>query len=95
MKKYILYAFAAVSLFGMTTSCSDFGDTNVDPEHPNEENMDHRLIFSNCQVQALGSDWDVWRNGCIYGSNMMQHTSSVNWDQGIFYTYSDGYNAAY
>lgn len=95
MKKYILYAFAAVSLFGMTTSCSDFGDTNVDPEHPNEGNMDLSLVFSNCQVQALGSDWDVWRNGCIYGSNMMQHTSSVNWDQGIFYTYSDGYNAAY
>ncbi len=95
MKKFILYTtFAAFGLMGITTGCSDFGDTNLDPEHPSEANMNYKMLFTGAQVQALGSDWDVWRNGCIYSSTMMQHTTSVSWSQ-VFYTYSEGYNAAY
>ena len=95
MKKYLLYTIAAVTLMGMTTSCSDFGDVNVDPEHPNEGNMDYSLLFGNVQVQALGSDWDVWRNALIYSGCMIQHVTSAEWSQGVFYTYNDGYSAAY
>lgn len=86
--------FAALGLMSVT-SCSDFGDVNVDPEHLNEGNIKYEMLFSNAQHQLLGSDWDVWRNGLIYGANMMQQTSSVNWAHGIFYTYDEGYNAAY
>jgi hypothetical protein len=84
----------AVCLTGMTFSCNDFGDTNIDPENLNEGNMDYKLLFTAAQVQALGSDWDVWRNGIIYGSTMMQHTTSVSWNY-VFYTYNEGYNAAF
>lgn len=94
MKKYLLYTIAAVSFMGMTTSCSDFGDVNIDPEHPNEQLMDYSLMFGNAQVQALGSDWDVWRNGIIYTATMLQHVSTAQWSQGVFYTYDNGYNAA-
>lgn len=95
MQKKILYIMLAVFGFMMTTtSCSDFGDTNIDPENLNAGNINYNLLFTGSQVQALGSDWDVWRNGLIYSSTMMQHTTSVNWDQ-VFYTYSEGYNAAY
>lgn len=94
MKKYILYAaLATVGLLG-NTSCSDFGDVNVDPEHFNDENMEFDLMFTNAQQQVLGSDWDVWRNGIIYGATMMQHVTSADWSQ-VFYTWSSDYNSAY
>lgn len=94
MKKFVLYtAFAALGLFG-TTACSDFGDTNIDPEHFNDDNMEYDLMFTNAQHQALGSDWDVWRNGIIYGGTMMQHVTSVNWSH-VFYTWTSDYNSAY
>lgn len=95
MKKIFLYiTFVAFGLMATITGCSNFGDTNMDSEHMNEENMDYTLMFSGVQVQALGSDWDVWRNGIIYGATMMQHVTSIDWNQ-VFYTYSEGYNAAF
>lgn len=94
MKKFVLYtAFAALGLIG-TTSCSDFGDVNTDPEHLNDGNINYGVLFTNAQHQALGSDWDVWRNGIIYGASMMQHVTSAQWSQ-IFYVWDSGYNAAY
>lgn len=96
MKKSILfYALSVFAFFTGTTGCSDFDDTNIDPEHITEETMDFRIVFSNVVAQACGSDYDVWRNGLIYCANMMQHTTSVDWQQGVFYTYSSGYNSAY
>lgn len=95
MKKLYIYMLAATSLLGLTTSCNDFGDVNVNPENPSQENMDYQYMFTQVQAQISGSDWDVWRNGCIYAMNMMQHTSSVNWQQGVFYTWNAGYNSAY
>ncbi|MDR1417246.1 MAG: SusD/RagB family nutrient-binding outer membrane lipoprotein [Prevotellaceae bacterium] len=93
MKKILLYiAIAALGLSG--AACNDFGDMNIDPEHLGGGNLNYNLLFTGAQVQALGSDWDVWRNGIIYGATMLQHTSSVNWSYG-FYTYSEGYNAAF
>ncbi len=95
MKKAIIYASVALSLTVGATSCSDFGDVNNDPEQMTPEVLDFRLVFTGVQAQACGSDWDVWRNGLIYSANMMQHTTSVDWQHGVFYTYSDGYNSAY
>lgn len=95
MKNIYIYILTAVSLFGLTTSCNDFGDVNVDPENPNQGNMDYKYLFTQVQSQISGSDWDIWRNGCIYAMNMMQHTSSVSWSQGVFYTWNEGYNSAY
>lgn len=95
MNKYIKYAFAAVSFMFASTSCSDFGDVNIDPEHMNEGNVPYEMVFSNAQHQALGSDWDVWRNGCIYSGQWMQHLASINtWWTYSLYFYSDGYSAA-
>lgn len=95
MKKQILYATMALALMGGATGCSDFGDVNNDPEQMTPEVMDFRYVFTHAMTQACGSDWDVWRNGCIYGANMMQHTTSVDWAHGVFYTYSNDYSAAY
>lgn len=97
MKKniFLKLTLAAFALTGLTTSCSDFGDINIDPEHLNEGTLDYNLLFSGVQVQTLGSNWDVWRNGIIYGTNMMQQTTSVTWAQGVFYTYNETFNAAF
>lgn len=96
MNKYIKYAFAAASLVFASTSCSDFGDTNIDPEHMNEGNVPYEMLFTNAQHQVMGSDWDVWRNGCIYSAQWMQHVSSIrNWWNYSLYAYSEGYSSAY
>lgn len=96
MKKIFLYTtIAAWGLTGLSR-CSDFGDMNVDPEHLNDGNLSYNLLFTMAQVQALGSDWDVWRNGIIYCANMMQHTTTIgSFATYNFYHYSDAYNAAY
>ena len=78
-----------------STSCSDFGDVNIDPEHLNEGNVPLEMLFTNAQHQALGSDWDVWRNGCIYAAQWMNHVASFNWQGYAMYQWSDGYSAAY
>lgn len=95
MKRLYIYILTAVSFLGLSTSCNDFGDVNVDPENPNQGNMDYRYLFTQVQAQIAGSDWDIWRNACIYSINMMQQTSSVNWSQGVFYTYNSGYSSAF
>lgn len=96
MYKYIKYAFATASLVFASTSCSDFGDVNIDPEHMNEGNVPYEMLFTNAQHQGLGSDWDVWRNGCIYCGQWMQHIASIyNWWTYSFYRWNDGYSAAY
>lgn len=95
MKKHLLYTAMALSLMTGFSSCSDFGDVNNDPEQMTPEVMDYRMMLTHVMTQACGSDWDVWRNGCIYSANMMQHTASWDWAQGTFYTYSNDYSAAY
>lgn len=85
----------AVSFLSLSTACNDFGDVNDDKENPNNSNMDFNYVFTQVQAQMAGSDWDIWRNGCIYTLNMIQQTSTVNYSQGLFYTYSGGYNAAF
>lgn len=96
MNKYIKYAFATVGLMAATTSCSDFGDVNIDPESMNEGNAPYEMLFTNAQHQGLGSDWDVWRTGCIYSGQWMQHIASIyNWWTYAFYSWNDGYSAAY
>jgi hypothetical protein len=96
MKQRFLYmTIAALGLVGLG-SCSDFDDMNVDPEHLSGGNLNYNLLFTGAQVQALGSDYDVWRNGMIYCSTMIQHTTSVGWIWNYcFYDYSNGYNAAF
>lgn len=95
MKKLTLYILAAFSLVGLTTSCNDFGDVNNDPMNLNPAVVDYKMEFTQVQAQICGSDWDIWRNGCIYTACMMQHTASVNWQQGTFYTWSNDYSGAY
>lgn len=95
MKKLTLYTLAAFGLLGLTTSCSDFGDVNNDPMNLNPGVVDYKMEFTQVQAQICGSDWDIWRNGCIYIANMIQHTSSVDWQQGVFYTWTNDYSGAY
>ena len=95
MKKYIQYAFTALAFMGLTTSCDNFGDVNTDPEHLNEGNISYAMVFTNAQHQALGSDWDIWRNGIIYGAQWNQHIAAGGWwwSYGLN-SFSEGYSAA-
>lgn len=95
MKKFLVYMACATAAVMGSTSCSDFGDVNIDPEHLNEGNVPLEMLFTNAQHQALGSDWDVWRNGCIYAAQWMNHVASFNWQGYAMYQWSDGYSAAY
>lgn len=96
MKKYFIKAIAAVALSASVVGCSDFGDVNTDPEHLNEGNVNQALVFSAAQHQALGSDWDVWRNGIIYSQQFMQQIACLDgFADYAFYTWSDGYSSSY
>ncbi|MCW2263152.1 MULTISPECIES: SusD/RagB family nutrient-binding outer membrane lipoprotein [Sphingobacterium] len=94
MKTKLLYLCAVLGL-GLS-SCTKFGDVNVDPEAIGKDNMDYKLLFTNVQQYGYGTEYEAWRNGLIYISTMIQHTASVEsyWN-GDKYTYSAGYNAAY
>lgn len=96
MKKIFKLMFASLALATTVTSCDDFGDTNLDPEHFNNETVNYYMVFTNAQHQALGSDWDVWRNGMIYLSQWNQHIAAGGWwwSYGIN-SYSDGYASSY
>ena len=95
MKTLKYFALASVFTLGLT-SCGDFGDLNTDPEHLNEINVPYEMLFSNAQHQALGSDWDMWRTGCIYSAQWTQQLSSIGWwDSYGRYNYSDGYSASF
>ena len=54
------------------------------------------MVFTNAQHQALGSDWDVWRDGLIYLSQWNQHIAAGGWwwSYGLN-SYSNGYAASY
>lgn len=96
MKRYFIKALAAVALSTTIAGCSDFGDVNTDPEHLNSGNINQALVFSAAQHQALGSDWDVWRNGIIYCQQFMQQITCLDGFAGYqFYTWSDGYASSY
>jgi len=95
MKKIKYFALASILAFGMS-GCGDFGDTNIDPEHLNEGNVPYAMLFSNAQHQVLGSDWDVWRNGCIYSGQWMQHLTSINWWWSYnLFAWNNDYSGAY
>ena len=87
MKKFTLYILTAFGLMGLATSCNDFGDVNNDPMNLNPGVVDYKMEFTQVEAQICGSDWDVWRNGCIYTANMIQHTASVDWAYVVFYTW--------
>lgn len=96
MKRYIKNTLAALSIVALASSCGDFGDLNIDPEHSNAGNVNYQMVFTNAQHQSLGSDWDVWRDGLIYLSQWNQHIAAGGWwwSYGIN-SYSNGYAAAY
>ena len=96
MKKYIIKAFAAVAFSTAMVGCSDFGDVNSDPEHPNGGNINQALVFSAAQHQALGSDWDVARGALAYTMQFVQQLSCLtNYTGNAFYVWNDGYAASY
>ena len=96
MKKYIIRVMTVLAFTSCLAGCSDFGDVNIDPEHPNSGNINQALVFSNAQHQALGSDWDAWRTGLIYSSQFVQQlTGLTNWAGYANYVWSDSYSAAY
>lgn len=94
MKKKLLYIIIASGV--ALSSCNKFGDVNVDTEGIDKGRMDYRLVFTNVQQYAYGTEYEAWRNGMIYISTMLQHTASVQgyW-AGDKYTYNADYNAAY
>ncbi len=96
MKKIILYIATSLYLMAGFSGCSDFGDTNIDPERLTGEKLDYKLMFTGVQLYVYGTDWEIWRNSLIYISTMIQHTASTEgyWN-GDKYTYNAGYNAAY
>lgn len=94
MKIYSILLASALTLG--VTSCGDFGDLNDNPESINKGNVPYEMLFTNAEHQALGSDWDQWRTGCIYSSQFMQQLVSINWwDSYGRYQWSDGYSSSY
>jgi hypothetical protein len=95
MKTYKYLALASVLALGLA-GCSDFGDTNVNPESINEDNVPYAMVFSNAQHQALGSDWDMWRTGCIYCEQFTQQLVSLDWwPYYTRYEWSNDYSKSY
>jgi len=95
MKKIKYIALASALAIGVS-GCGDFGDTNLDPEHLNVGNVPYEMVFSNAQHQALGSDWDMWRTGCIYTAQWTQQLSSIDWWHMYGrYQWSDGYSGSF
>lgn len=96
MKKIKYLALASIVALGMASCSGDFGDVNVNPEQLNEGNVPMEMVFTNAQHQALGSDWDVWRNGCIYLSQINQHVNAGGWWWSYpLNSFSDGYASSY
>lgn len=97
MKRKTIYsAIVALGLATSFSACSDFGETNIDPEAMSPEVMDYTLVFTNVQQYCYGTEYEAWRNGLIYIGCMIQHIASTEsyWN-GDKYTYSSGYNSAY
>jgi hypothetical protein len=77
-------------------SCDDFGNVNSNPESLTGDIMDFRYLFTGVEASIAGTEWEVWRNGMIYSSTMMQHCSSTtDYWCGDKYTYRADYNEAY
>ncbi|PVH24535.1 SusD/RagB family nutrient-binding outer membrane lipoprotein [Sphingobacterium corticibacter] len=94
MKRKILYILAACGF--SLSACNDFGDVNVDIEAIDADRMDFKLMFTNVQQYAYGTEYEAWRTGLIYISTMLQHTSAVqSYWAGDKYTYNADYNSAY
>ncbi|MBF1605409.1 MAG: SusD/RagB family nutrient-binding outer membrane lipoprotein, partial [Prevotella shahii] len=94
MKNIKYIAMASLFAFGLT-ACGDFGDTNIDGEHLNSENVPYEMLFSSAQHQVLGSDWDLWRTGCIYSAQWTQQLSSIGWWTNYArYLWNEGYSAS-
>ncbi len=95
MKTYKSILLASALTLGLA-SCGDFGDLNVNPESINNENVPYEMLFSNAQHQALGSDYDQWRTGCIYSSQFVQQMTSINtWEAYGRYLWSEDYSSSY
>ena len=96
MKNYIKLSVVALSVAALSSCSSDFGDVNVNPESLNESSVPMTMVFSNAQHQVLGSDWDAWRNGCIYLSQINQHVNAGGWWWSYpLNSFSDGYASSY
>ena len=95
MKIFKYFVLVSVLLLGLV-GCDNFGDTNLNPESINGDNVPYSMVFSNAEHQALGSDWDMWRNGCIYCAQFTQQLVSLDmWPSYARYEWSDGYSSSY
>jgi hypothetical protein len=97
MKNKILISTFIIAGVIFNSGCKKGYDAiNQDPNHITPGVQDYRLLLTASEVYIAGTDYDIWRNGLIYGATMMQHLSSTQdyWN-GDKYTYSAGYNSAF
>ncbi len=74
-------------------SCSDFGDTNIDPLAATEINPDFQ--FSLLQLRVSGERYENWRAVLIYSSTMIQHLAALpEYWSGDKYLYNAQYSGA-
>ncbi len=74
-------------------SCSDFGDTNIDPLAANEINPDFQFSF--LQLRVSGERYENWRTVLIYSSTMIQHLAALpEYWSGDKYLYNAQYSGA-
>ncbi|MCB0554800.1 MAG: SusD/RagB family nutrient-binding outer membrane lipoprotein [Phaeodactylibacter sp.] len=74
-------------------SCSDFGDTNIDPLAANEINPDFQFSF--LQLRISGERYENWRAVLIYSSTMIQHLAALpTYWSGDKYLYNSQYSGA-
>ncbi|MCB0546822.1 MAG: SusD/RagB family nutrient-binding outer membrane lipoprotein [Phaeodactylibacter sp.] len=93
--KYILKRLflSVLALTFALQSCSDFGDTNIDPLAATEINPDFQFSF--LQLRVSGERYENWRTVLIYSSTMIQHLAALpEYWSGDKYLYNAQYSGS-
>lgn len=93
--KYILKRLflSVLAITFALQSCSDFGDTNIDPLAANEINPDFQFSF--LQLRVSGERYENWRTVLIYSSTMIQHLAALpEYWSGDKYLYNAQYSGS-
>ena len=93
--KYILkrLSLSVLVLTFALQSCSDFGDTNIDPLAATSINPDFQFSF--LQLRVSGERYENWRTVLIYSSTMIQHLAALpEYWSGDKYLYNAQYSGS-
>jgi hypothetical protein len=92
MKKILYYFFVVLLSVGMTTTCSDFEELNVDPNNPTE--VPSNMVMSGVEYQIMYYVYDAWFSGrqCLLYA---QYWAQVNYTEEDRYQLRESVNNNY